>query len=77
MTDHENDTTDRLARIETTLTALNTHLMGNGQPGILTKYDTRLNDLENTRSRMRGALAVITVALTATGGFLMKHLFKS
>lgn len=74
MTNHELDTTDRLARIETTLTALSTRLLGNGQPGELTKINGRLLDLEDTRSRVHGALWIIGITITIISGGLLHHL---
>lgn len=74
MTDHELNTTERLVRIETTLEVLKTRLLGNGQPGDLQKFDTRIDNLEESRSRVRGALWAIGLTITTLTGGLLHHL---
>lgn len=75
MTDHELNTTERLVRIETTLEVLKVRLLGNGQPGDLQKFDMRIDNLEDSRARVRGAMWAMGLIVTAiTGGIL--HLFQ-
>lgn len=69
---------ERLARIETRLDSLCKVLLDNGQPGTLTKHDTRISALEGWRSYVTGALVVISALLTAGvtigGGILIAKL---
>lgn len=73
------DTAERLGRIEERLDSLCDVLLDNGQPGILTKHDTRLGHLEEWRSYTKGALGVVaflsTIAI-ALGGVILAHILK-
>jgi hypothetical protein len=51
--------------METSLELLCKDLLDNGQPGRLTKIDSRLSKLENWRSYITGALAVIGLIVGA------------
>ncbi len=53
---------------------IHTRLFGNGQPGELDKLDARLKDQERTTNWAKGALAVITGALTLFGGTEIYHI---
>jgi len=48
----------RLTKIETVLDRLDHYLLGNGQPGELTRIHTRLDSLEEFKWRAVGALGV-------------------
>lgn len=67
-------TEERLIKLETLLESLCKELLDNGQPGTLTKHDTRLQVLERWQSYMLGAIAVIGVVLAAAvtyGGVIL------
>lgn len=68
---------ERLATIETIVTRLESRLLGNGQPGELYTINTRLDSLEDTQAKARGALWIISAVVTfiTSGGLL--RMFRS
>ena len=81
------DKIERLTRIETIVTNLQTRLLGNGQPGELQKLDTRiagvregfevrLKVLEDGRSRTLGGLYVISLVVLLLGGLETLRMLK-
>lgn len=76
------DITSRLATIETIVTRLETRLLGNGQPGELDRLhsrandlDTRLDSVEKTEARAKGAFWSISALIgMLTGGELLHML---
>lgn len=59
-----------LERFEQTLEKFDHQLFGNGQPGKLAIIEKRLADLEESRSKFKGAVA----AFTALGATELYHL---
>ncbi len=62
----------QIARVESTLADIHHRLFGNGQPGIVKDYDTRLNTLESDRDFSRGFKWTVATALTllTSGGVI-------
>lgn len=54
--DERNDT---LVSIQTTVEDMHHRLFGNGQPGIIDRFDARIKDLEAQKSRVLGAVTLI------------------
>lgn len=46
-------------------------LVGNGQPGVIDKLETRVTALERVKNQMAGAIAVVS----AVGGYFIHGLF--
>lgn len=65
-----------LGRLDENLSLLRKELLGNGQPGRLTKVESKVNDLENHSSHLKGwiigAGGAITLALAIAEFFLHK-----
>jgi hypothetical protein len=59
-------TTD-MSEVKTMLKAL----VGNGQPGVIDKLETRVTALERVKNQMAGAIAVVS----AVGGYFIHGLF--
>jgi hypothetical protein len=55
--------TSDIAEVKTSLDVLVKTLMGNGQPGALSKIDRRLAALESAKNKLAGAIAVAGVLL--------------
>jgi hypothetical protein len=70
------DVIAKLSRMEASLERLEHSLIGNGQPGFIEKTNERLGDLENTASKARGALGVMSLIITTIGGAFINHLWK-
>ena len=60
-------TTD-MAEVKTLLHAL----VGNGQPGTISKLETRVSALEKAKNQLAGAIAVVS----ALGGYYLHNLIK-
>lgn len=65
---------ERLARIEAILERMERELFGNGQPGLLKEMRDDLDDLMDSRAKVRGALAIIGTSITALGSTLIAHM---
>ncbi len=63
-----------LEKFDETLVRFDHQLFGNGQPGKLTILDKRVDDLEETHSRVKGAIATLAAFVTAIGGTGLYHL---
>lgn len=61
--------------ISASLARMDTRLFGNGQPGVIDKLSNRADSLESTRDRVKGALYVISGAISVLGGTIVAHLF--
>ena len=65
-----------LGRLDENIALLRKELLGNGQPGRLTKVESKVNDLENHSSHLKGwiigAGGAITLALAIAEFFLHK-----
>jgi len=77
------DIVGRLATIETIVTRLETRLLGNGQPGELDKLHSRANDLderldrvERTESKARGAFWTISALISALASGQILDFFR-
>lgn len=70
MSQEEQD--ELLIEIRTIVKTMEHRLFGNGQPGEIDK----LHDLQNWKSKIQGALAVISTTMIIMGGFLIKHLLR-
>jgi hypothetical protein len=75
-TQQHSDKLERLTRIETIVTNLQTRLLGNGQPGELQKLDDRMRILEDGRSRVLGVLAAVSFVVVVLGGLETLRLLK-
>lgn len=64
-----------LEKFDETLVRFDHQLFGNGQPGKLTIMDQRLDSLDTTRSKVKGALSALAAVVTAIGGTELYHLF--
>ncbi len=62
------------ATIETIVYDIHTRLFGKEQPGELDKLDARLKEQERATNWAKGALAVITGAMTLFGGTEIYHI---
>lgn len=75
-TDFEKEVIDALARLETHMEAI----VGNGQPGILTKHEDRIADLEGYRQYTEGgknrANKISIGAMLVSLGGVIAHYFK-
>lgn len=67
---------ERLARIETLCEDMHTRLFGDGRPGVLESLDERVDHLERTEAKAKGALGVISALVTALFGTLVTHMVK-
>lgn len=74
--DTHSDTPERLIRIETIVTTLQTRLLGNGQPGELQKLQMRMVDLEAFKSYTKGGMAALSLLVFLLGGFETLRLLK-
>lgn len=66
MTDYERD--EILIRVDEGLKDLKHQLLGNGQPGIIQKQEGKISELEDFRSKAKGALGVILFLVSVVGG---------
>ena len=76
------DISTRLGKIEGMVENLHCQLLGNGQPGSISKIeahleysDRRVDSLEETRSHVKGALSIMGVFLTWVGWDQIKRIF--
>lgn len=60
---------ERIAVMEQILCDLHTELIGNGQPGQLTKINSRLGILEHWQSRLQGVMLFVAGVGTLVGAF--------
>lgn len=63
-----------LEKFDETLTRLDHQLFGNGQPGMITIINQRLGNLEDSKSKVKGALATLAAIISAVGGTEAYHL---
>ena len=84
MIDHETalSISTRLGKIEGLVEGLHMQLLGNGQPGLINKIEThleysdkRVDSLEQTRSHVKGALAIMGAILSWIGWEQIKRVF--
>lgn len=72
----ERDISERLIRVEENLRLLRQDLLGNGQPGRLTRLELDLHQLRNETLRQRGLLAgisfIVSMAITLLAQFLFQ-----
>ena len=57
-------TDERLGRIDERLERLEHELLGNGQPGVVQRIESRLRSLEGWRAMLAGAITLLTLAAT-------------
>jgi hypothetical protein len=74
-----NNQTDRdmLIEVSTLVREMHTRLFGNGQPGEIDKINKDVKSLVMYRSRLIGALSVVTFVLLAFGGVLLANILNS
>ncbi len=75
MSEFEADVLERLTKIQTQVTAL----VGNGQPGTISKMEDRLRLVENNQNNMRGRMTVISALGAFVGAgidLLIRHFWK-
>lgn len=72
----EREMSERLIRVEENLRLLRQDLLGNGQPGRLTRLELDLHQLRNETLRQRGLLAgisfIVSMAITLLSQFLFR-----
>lgn len=71
-----NNEGERLARIEQLCETMNARLFGNGQPGVITQFDSRLDLLERTEAKARGAFWMLSSLFTLLGGGTILHILR-
>lgn len=72
----ERDISERLIRVEENLRLLRQDLLGNGQPGRLTRLELDLHQLRNETLRQRGLLAGISFIVSMVITLLSQFLFQ-
>lgn len=72
----QEEQSEAITRIETTVIFMKEQLLGNGQPGQLTVLRSRVDAIEEFRSVIKGAFAVIAALITMIGGAVITHLFS-
>ena len=63
-----------LEKFDETLTRFDHQLFGNGQPGKITLINERLYKIEETHSKVKGAIGTLAAFVTAIGGTGIYHL---
>lgn len=56
----------QLGRIDTLVSDMHHRLFGNGQPGIVAEYNSRLSELEAQKNRVEGAIKFVKFAAVIT-----------
>jgi hypothetical protein len=72
----ERDISERLIRVEENLRLLRQDLLGNGQPGRLSRLELDLHQLRSESLRQRGILAGISFVVSAVITLLSQFLFQ-
>ncbi len=70
----ENDTSNRLARLEENLRLLRQDLVGDGQPGRILRLEDEVDRVRAAQQQQRGMLAALSFLISAAVAFLA-HLF--
>ncbi|MCL6566119.1 MAG: hypothetical protein K6U09_06820 [Acidobacteriia bacterium] len=70
----ENDTSNRLARLEENLRLLRQDLVGDGQPGRILRLEEEVDRVRAAQQQQRGMLAALSFIISAAVAFLA-HLF--
>lgn len=65
---------ERIGSIDTNLQLLRKELLGNGQPGRISKLENDVEDLKNSNAQRLGAMSVLSIFVTAATTWLMGKL---
>lgn len=72
----ESETTARLTRVEENLRLLRLDLMGDAQPGRISRVEGDVAELRAEYHRQRGIFAAISVVVSAAVAFLSRFLYR-
>jgi hypothetical protein len=72
----ERDISERLIRVEENLRLLRQDLLGNGQPGRISRLEIDLHQLRAESLRQRGILAGISFVISSAIALLSQFLFQ-
>ncbi len=70
----EQDSIERLTRVEEGLRLLRQDLIGNGQPGRILRLESDLDVIRTEHARQRGLLAGISFVISTVAGLLARYL---